>query len=601
MVKTMHRNEEKRKRGNRIAAAAAFVVLGAVIAWCGAGLQPGSGTVSIAGTEEATPSSAAVQRRTVPAIWYEDDGLYLFRPDKQETLKLSSLKDGGMDRMTRYLSGKNPASFTYVVPDRTGVYYMKDLTTDYVGITRGNLWYRALPEKGEAPGEVPVAEKVLSCRLLSDGSIVWLDDNASFYILSGVPGSDGAEPQKIAAGIKEYYAAKEEPALFLVNETGKAYSYRKDTGKRAVAEGIEKVGFVSDDLQKIYYRTKNKDLFYVEAMGTPRIVDVDVEEVAVIRKTGNAYYLKENQVKAPASSGAKATLPPADQMELTPEEKELVGLRINELLEGTAENAANSAANSAADGYQLGYYDGTSHTALLRGVIGIDDNHLEETEKDRLVVYTGENDGYSVWFMMDEKPLYTGLSTVYEGLMDLCPDIVQDVLYVARQREDQIGSPDQGGIYAMHYTEKGFTNPEPLFEGAVIITAARDGKVYTGTYPIPDEGSTLIVDGVKISDHVASFFWDESGVSESLQIYRNVFYGDYYVSGEVDDWNKEDGIRPIAYNVKEYHGFEDGSFTMLCDYDEDELTGKFVYWDGDGEPVVLSERASGTRPGQGEE
>ena len=583
---TMHQN----KKGNRAAAAVILTVIGAAIAWWAVGLQPGKGASGGTGTEKATSSAAEYAEDPVPVVWYEDDGLYLYRPEKKETVKLSGLKDGGMDRMTLLYIETNPADSVCILPDGTGVYYLKDLKTDLVGTTLGDLWYTPVPEKGEPSGEVLTAGQVMSCDLLSDGSIVWLDGNMSLWILSDTPDKKGAEPQKIAAGVKEYHISDGAPEIFLVSETGKAYFFGKHTGKTPVAEGVSTVDFVSDDLGKIYYRTEAKDLYYVEDAAVPQVVDVDVEEVAFVKKTGNLYYMKKGSGTAPVSSGTGTALPPADQTELTPEEEELVNLRVEELLQQMDGDS----------GYQLSYFDGTAHRNILSGVTGVDSDHLDEMENDRAVVYTGLKDGYSIWLMMGEKPLYTGLSAADDGLMDLCPDMVKDVLYVSRQRADQIGSPDQGGIYAMRYTEKGFTNPEPLFDGAVIISAARDGKVYAGTYPIPDDGSTLIVDGEKISDHVASFFWDENGVSEKLQFYRNVFYQDYYVSGEVDDWSKEDGIRPIAYNVREYHGFKDGSFTMLCDYDEDERTGTLVYWDGMGEPVKLSGRASGTRTGDGE-
>lgn len=605
VVMTMHQNEEK---GNRAAAAVVFALAGAAIAWCASGGVSGRTALYGPGTVKATSSVAAMEEEPEPVVWYEDDGLYIYQPGRQEKTKLTGLKDGGMDRMTLFFSEKNPADLTLVLPDRTGAYYLKDLTTDYIGVTRGDLWYSTIPGKGKQPEEMPVAEKVLSSRLLPDGSLVWLDDNTSFWILSGTPGEKGTEPRKIAAGVKEYYISSEEPEVFLVCESGKAYYFRKDTGKQVVAEGVKTVDHVSDDLRKIYYRTENKDLFYEEVPGLPQVIDVDVEEVAVVKKTGSIYYLKENRENEPVPSGTQTGLPPADKTELTPEEEELVDLRIEELLQqlgggagedGTEEQAAETGA-APASGYQLNYFDGTAHRGLLKGVSGVDTNHLDELENDRAIVYTGEAYGHGVWLMMGAKPLYTGLSAADEGLMDLCPDAVRDVLYVSRQREDQIGSPDQGGIYAMHYTEKGFTNPEPLFAGAVIISAARDGKVYAGTYPLPDEGSTLIVDGEKISPHVASFFWDENGVSEDLQIYRNVFYQDYYVSGDVAAWSKEGGIRPVAYNVREYHGFKDGSFTMLCDYDEDEMKGTLVYWDGKGDPEVLSGQAAGTRAGDGE-
>ena len=592
---TMHH----KKKGNRAAAAVMFTVFGAAVALSGFGLQTGKEASSGAGTETATASVAEYAADPSPVIWYEDDGLYLYRPEDRETIKLSVLKDGGMDRMTLLMyPEKNPANYTWVLPDGTGAYYLKDITTDYVGVTQGDLWYAPFPEKGKTAEELPVVGKVMSCELLPDGSIVWLDGNTSLWILSDTPDKKAPEPQKIAAGVKEYHVSADAPEVFLVSENGKAYFFGKNTGKQPVAEGVGTVDFVSDDLGKIYYRTEGKDLYCVEDAGIPKVVDVDVEQIFIIKKTEDIYYLKNDTGTAPASAGTGmlpagtgSALPPADQTELTPEEEELVTLRVEELLQQMEGDS----------GFQLCFFDGTPHRNILNGVTAVDSNHLDETENDRAVVYTGLKNGYSIWLMMGEKPLYTGLSASDEGLMDLCPDIVRNVLYVSRQQEDQIGSTDQGGIYAMRYTEKGFTNPEPLFDGAVIISAARDGKVYAGTYPIPEEGSTLVVDGEKISEHVSSFFWDENGVSEKIQLYRNIFYQDYYVSGEVDEWSKEGGIRPIAYSVREYHGFKDGSFTMLCDYDEDEMAGRLVYWDGTGEPAELSRRAAGTRTGDGEE
>ena len=292
VVMTMHQNEEK---GNRAAAAVVFALAGAAIAWCASGGVSGRTALYGPGTVKATSSVAAMEEEPEPVVWYEDDGLYIYQPGRQEKTKLTGLKDGGMDRMTLFFSEKNPADLTLVLPDRTGAYYLKDLTTDYIGVTRGDLWYSTIPGKGKQPEEMPVAEKVLSSRLLPDGSLVWLDDNTSFWILSGTPGEKGTEPRKIAAGVKEYYISSEEPEVFLVCESGKAYYFRKDTGKQVVAEGVKTVDHVSDDLRKIYYRTENKDLFYEEVPGLPQVIDVDVEEVAVVKKTGSIYYLKENR------------------------------------------------------------------------------------------------------------------------------------------------------------------------------------------------------------------------------------------------------------------------------------------------------------------
>ena len=63
----------------------------------------------------------------------------------------------------------------------------------------------------------------------------------------------------------------------------------------------------------------------------------------------------------------------------------------------------------------------------------------------------------------------------------------------------------------------------------------------------------------------------------------------------------EDGtLRGIAYNVRECHGFPDGTYTFLTDYDEELLEGTLVWWDG-GTPVTVTDRASGTKRPEDEE
>ena len=251
----------------------------------------------------------------------------------------------------------------------------------------------------------------------------------------------------------------------------------------------------------------------------------------------------------------------------------------------------------------LGYFDGTTHGGLLRDACFLSTTYAEDVDMDRALVYTDAEDQNRIFLMKGEKPLDTGLRMTDTGLLDVTMDTAEDMLYFTRQKPEELGRTDKGTVCRMPYTDEGFGAEESLWSGTT-VTAARRGRVYTAIFSMIDAATTLSANGETVADRVTNFFWDETGVRKELHLYRNVFEGGFITAGEFDAWDPEgeDGkkLQPVAYNVREYHAFEDGSFTLLTDYDEELQSGTLLYWSGTGAPVKVADNVMGTRKGEDE-
>ena len=351
-------------------------------------------------------------------------------------------------------------------------------------------------------------------------------------------------------------------------------------------------------------------------------MDVDIQDFAVIEKTGHLYYLRadegtEEGETAEESAADEAGAESGEETGSLTTEEEILNLINSIKLENgltIAEAAESAAAESEAEKAKedhwetvlpdsrkgrLGYFDGQNHGIVLSGVASINTMNSDSIEQDRLLVTLDLDNDYRIFILRDDVPLDTGMKITDDGLTDLCIDFSRDTLYYIRQSEDEAGSMDRGTVYARDFDEKGFGTERKLFDGATVISAARDGKVYTGAFPDSESGSRFAVDGKVVSEHVSSFWWDEGGFSDTIRLYRNVFQDFYYVSGEFDETMDDGTLRGIAYNVRECHAFDDGSYTFLTNYDEELQTGTLLYWDGYSEhkPVLVSRNAAGTKKG----
>ena len=597
--------------------------------------------------EPAGPGTAAADPELQPVIWYNADGIWLYSPQEDQSVQITSYAEGGApDRMSEFYSETTPADDVVISADGTLAAYFRKQTMSLFSGTTAELWCTALGT--DQHRERKVGENVTSFRFLPDDSLVWLDADSSLYRQRGLLEEEKPPREKIAGGVSDFRVSADGKNLFYVLDIGTGYVLpaEKDTEPRRIAESVYGIEWASDDLNTIYYTNGDSDLFCISDLKSVRIVDVDIVDFVVMENTGHLYYLRADEGAAEASAeeaaaedaageeeaGDEGAGEEAGDLRLTEEEiQELIntirlstGQTIAEAAESAAaaENGAgaengesgaeNSGSGEGADEEsrsetvlpesgtgRLGYFDGQNNGVVLTGVDHLYKLNAESMDQDRLLVTLDLDNDFRIFLLRDNVPLDTGLKVTDEGLTDLCVDFARDTLYYIRQSGDEIGTTDQGTVYAKDFDEKGFGKERELFGGATIISAARDGRVYTGAFPSEDPGSRFAVDGKVVSDHVASFWWDENGVSDVIRIYRNVFEDTYYVSGEFDETTEDGTLRGIAYNVKECHAFDDGSYTFLTDYDEELRKGTLYYWDGYSEhkPVVVSRNASGTKKG----
>lgn len=611
----------------------------------GIGLETAGSTQAGPGVSAAAgPGAGPADPDLKPVIWYNADGIWVYSPQADESVQLTSYAEGGSpDRMSEVYSEKNPADDVLLSEDGTLAAYFRRQTMSLFSGTTAELWCTDL--SAEQHRERKVAENVMSFRILPDGSIIWMDADSGFYRLRDPLGAETPARKRIASGVTDFRVSGDGTEIFYITDigTGYALSAAEGASPRRIAESVFGIEWASEDLNTIYYNNGDNDLFCINGLRDLRIVDVDIADFVVMEKTGHLYYLRADEGSAEAlaaedagaedagagSAGDAESGEGADSgtdLRLTEKEiQELIntirldnGQTIAEAAEsaaalenGTGENAAGESTDGRAEEAaalpasrhgRLGFFDGENHGVVLSGVEHLNTMNSDSIENDRLLVTLNLENDYRIFLLRDAVPVDTGMKITDEGLTDLCVDFSRDTLYYIRQSEDEAGSMDRGTVYAKDFDEKGFGEERKLFDGATVISAARDGKVYTGSFPDAESGSRFAVDGTVVSDHVSSFWWDESGFSDTIRLYRNVFQDFYYTSGEFNETAEDGTLRAIAYNVRECHAHDDGSYTFLTDYDEELQTGTLLYWDGwsGHRPVVVSRNAAGTKKGTDE-
>lgn len=603
----------------------------------GIGLETAGGSQT-SPAEPAGTAAASVDPELKPVVWYNADGIWIYSPQEDESVQVTSYAEGGApDRMSEFYSETTPADDVVLSADGNLAAYFRKQTMSLFSGTTAELWCTELG--ADRHRERKIGENVTAFRFLPDDSLVWLDADSGLYRQRGLLEEEKPPREKIAGGVSDFRVSADGNNLFYILDIGTGYVLRtaKDTEPRRIAESVYGIEWASDDLNTVYYTNGDSDLFCISDLKNVRIVDVDIVDFVVMENTGHLYYLRADEGGAAEEASAEEAVGDEDageegngeeaaDLRLTEEEiQELIntirlanGQTIAEAAESAAaaENEAGAAGGGTGEGGadedtrsetvlpesgtgRLGYFDGQNNGVVLTGVDHLYKLNAESMDQDRLLVTLDLDNDYRIFLLRDNVPLDTGLKVIDEGLTDLCIDFSRDTLYYIRQSGDEIGTMDQGTVYAKDFDEKGFGKERELFGGATIISAARDGRVYTGAFPSEDPGSRFAVDGKVISDHVASFWWDENGVSDVIRIYRNVFEDTYYVSGEFDETTDDGTLRGIAYNVRECHAFDDGSYTFLTDYDEELRKGTLYYWDGYSEhkPVVVSRNAAGTKKG----
>jgi len=577
-----NKNKGHKIRKGTVIAAAVILFLAVVFGFCAWGIL----------TSKTQPSPEETPAQNVPVkrvVYYNNTGIYEYLPETAESDRITKITKDTYDRSESRFADKNLADGVRFSSDGHYAFCLKNYSY--------TLFYKSadlccidITKPEDKREDILISGNVLQYDILSDDRILFLDGDGKLY-LQDIPGKN-TDPQRdrLDADVTGYYADQKKNKIFWFNSFGMGYSLdiEKGTGKTKTAEGVASVLFTSDDLNTIYYTNYGSDLMIVKDLARASIVDTDVTDLAVIKKTGHAYFLKLPQQEA-ESAGTEtemASEPDAEQRT----EKNSSDLVTAESKGGDTQNSTKSVTGT------LSYYDGEKKTVLSENILAISSTNNNDMEHDRLIAESGAADGYEIYLADEEKLLDTGLNLNDDGLVDISPDYSEDILYYIRQEGEEKGSLSKGTLYAIAYTKDGFDKtPDKLQDKAVAIPAAKFGNVYTTSYNEGDYTTALYLNGNLLGQHVSSFYWNNEKKSDDTDLYCDVFTSSDYQSGRFV--RVKNGVsRDIAYNVFRCNGFKDGSYTFLTDYDVEEGTGTLVYWNN-GDPVVVSREVTGTTAG----
>ena len=459
----------------------------------GIGLETAGGSQAGPGVSESSaagPGADVTDPDLQPVIWYNADGIWVYSPQKDESVQLTSYAEGGApDRMSEVYSETNPADDVVLSADGTLAAYFRRQTMSLFSGTTAELWCTDL--SADQHRERKVAENVISFKILPDGSLIWMDADSGFYRLQDPVGAETPARKRIASGVTDFRVSADGADIFYVTDIGTGYALASSEGasSRRIAESVYGIEWASEDLDTIYYNNGDGDMFCINGLRNVQIVDVDIQDFAVIEKTGHLYYLRADEGTKEGETAEESTADDAgaesgeETGTLTAEEEILNLINSIKLENGLtiAEAAESAAAESEAEKAKedhwetvlpdsrkgrLGYFDGQNHGIVLSGVASINTMNSDSIEQDRLLVTLDLDNDYRIFILRDDVPLDTGMKITDDGLTDLCIDFARDTLYYIRQSEDEAGSMDRGTVYARDFDEKGFGTERKLFDGA---------------------------------------------------------------------------------------------------------------------------------------
>ena len=280
--------------------------------------------------EPAGPGTAAADPELQPVIWYNADGIWLYSPQEDQSVQITSYAEGGApDRMSEFYSETTPADDVVISADGTLAAYFRKQTMSLFSGTTAELWCTALGT--DQHRERKVGENVMSFRFLPDNSLVWLDADSSLYRQRGLLEEEKPPREKIAGGVSDFRVSADGKNLFYVLDIGTGYVLpaEKDTEPRRIAESVYGIEWASDDLNTIYYTNGDSDLFCISDLKNVRIVDVDIVDFVVMENTGHLYYQRADEGTAEASAEEAAAEDAAGEEEAGEEEE--ADLRLTEI------------------------------------------------------------------------------------------------------------------------------------------------------------------------------------------------------------------------------------------------------------------------------
>ena len=246
-------------------------------------IAAGAAVVIVAGAAFAVPkilggstSGGSPQK----GFTYEKDNV-LYYTDGKKTLELT-------DRIRSDSSSTYPTSQTAYSSDGRYVFY----TGKYGSGSEGTLYRRDLKKDSEKNDtEEKIASDVTHVGLYGDNIIYTKGYSVSNGYQSDIYLCTKEDSEKLCSGASSYYVSKDGTSLLWLDDEQRLY--RSAIGGKGEKEKLDSdvtdILSTTDDLNTVYYKTSDTDLYCAIGMETKR-VDSDVEEIFPCSQNKCVYY-----------------------------------------------------------------------------------------------------------------------------------------------------------------------------------------------------------------------------------------------------------------------------------------------------------------------
>ena len=246
-------------------------------------IAAGAAVVIVAGTALTVPkilSGNGSNDGAQKGFTYEkDNGLYY--TDGKKTLELT-------DRIRKDSSSNYPISQTAYSSDGRYVFY----TAKYDSGTEGTLYCRDLKKDSEKNDtEEKIASGVSYVSLYGDNIIYTKDYSGSNGYQRDIYLYADGDSEKICSGASDYYVSKDGTSILWLDEEQRLYRspIAQKGEKEKLDSDVTDVLSVTDDLNTVYYKTDDTDLYCAVGMETTRI-DSGVMNVFPCNQKKCVYY-----------------------------------------------------------------------------------------------------------------------------------------------------------------------------------------------------------------------------------------------------------------------------------------------------------------------
>ena len=524
-----------------------------------------------------------------PLIWYNRSGLYACFPGEnpQEIAGFDSA--GETNAVQRFLGRHDPTQDVRFDEMREQVYFCRNYREDTsYGFFSGELCARKFGGAVET-----VAADIVKYEPTAGGTLLGEDKTGALSLYRRTEKSWQGEV--LAALVLDFRVSADRQSAVYLTGDGNLYALRlTESGEQLgvavkLASGMQQISFASADLRQLYCSDAGGSLCYSADLHPVQVVSVDVDQSIFIRKTGHAYYLRDEHSVPEEQQQKKAV---SDMKERGEELARRESKATAE--EPDADSAQQQTAMSEitpAEGKTLCYFDGTKNQILLHNVSRLSAVYADRVQADRALAWQGSGSGFSIYLLRDSAALNTGLHLIDQGLLDIALDAGEDKFYYVLFRPDGEGEqdPQRGTVFARAYTAEGIEKEEALFSGVSGISNAQGGNVFAGAENPNESYASLVVDGQQLAERVASYE-RVSETGKALFYLKDVFPNGDDKGGTLVKWDggADNSGEALFYGVSDYEAEEDGSAVLLTGYGD---TKELWYYGADGTKQRLDEAA----------